>query len=87
MFIPNTVDTVFTMSPNFQKRTMSSKQSVSKDIGRPGVQWLSTTFFLPAGAFDPKSKDYDKISMMRAVFGMAIAGSSDENCTLTASIS
>ena len=43
--------------------------------------------FQPAGAFDPKSKDYDKITMMRAVFGMAIAGSSDENCTLTASMS
>ena len=43
--------------------------------------------FQPAGAFDPKSKDYDKVTMMRAVFGMAIAGSSDENCTLIASIS
>ena len=43
--------------------------------------------FQPAGAFDPKSKDNDKITMMRAVFGMAIAGSSDENCTLNAGIS
>ena len=38
-------------------------------------------FFLPVGSFDPKSKDYDKITMMRAMFGVLIVALFDENCT------
>ena len=36
--------------------------------------------FYPPGALDPKSKDYDKAAVMRAVFGIAIYLNGNENC-------